>query len=272
MSTVDATIKYYKTEIEHYLSGYNHFLKLYQERFNQIFLDNYTSYHNKLEKFSSDYRHLLLEESSSNQIEAWRFCVFNIIKLKRIEESLHSPLIKELLDTNGSHGQKDVFYQIFIKQFLSEVVANTFINIIHRDYLIKCEEFIQNESNTGRIDIIIKSTNPEKKFAIIIENKWESGDSCSDQLFKYYHHYTKVLGYNNENLLIFYLTKSGNDPSWIENIEFEKFIEERKGINYFPISYNSEICLWLKHCIEQCKSKKVQFIIEQYLTYIKWHQ
>jgi len=114
--------------------------------------------------------------------------------------------------------------------------------------------------------------NKEKKFAVIIENKWDSGDSCPDQLFKYYRNFTnpKGKGYTDSNLLVIYLTKYGKSPSWVESTDFKKFLRQNHQKNYFPIAYQVQIKNWLEECLIQSNSKKVSYLIEQYLNFIKY--
>ena len=136
----------------------------------------------------------------------------------------------------------------------------------------RSEEFIKNENNRGWVDITIKSTNQHNKFVIIIENKWNSGDSCPDQLFKYYLSFTNPNGqaYTDNNLIVVYLSKYGCDPSWIVNKNFERSLLKNKRVNYFPISYIDNVIRWLERCEKECKSEKVKYLIEQYLNFIKY--
>ncbi len=250
----------------------------FKKRHDQIYIDNFSSYSVAFEDFSKDYKILLEEKQKMNELEAWDFSLFNIIRVRRKEEDLHSPLLAELLDTNGTHGQKDLFYKLFLQEVVGTDIVHRFINEDYHDYSIICEEFIRNtkgngeKDEKGEIDITIKSINRKNKFAIILENKWGSGDSCPDQLFKYYRNFTNPQGkaYTDENLLIIYLTKNGGDPKWIENEEFKLFLNNNIRKNYFPISYKIEIRKWLEACILKCKSKKINIIIEQYLNLIKY--
>jgi hypothetical protein len=250
-------------EITEYEFHFNRFKNEYY----RVFEDNFSTIEKGFTSLVKKYLKLLQEKEDDNIYNAWDFSLFNIIKVKRPEENLHSPLLIELLDTEGKHGQQDLFYKLFIKFFINEN-SDLFINDNPKDYYLKKEEFIETDKNKGRIDIFIKSINPKKKFAILLENKWDSGDSCPDQLFKYYNSLIKRHGYTDKNLLVFYLTKNGNDPTWIENKDFDHFLKSNKGLNYFPISYNEHIFNWLTECMFHCKSEKIKFIIEQYKKHI----
>ena len=256
-------------------SDYNMIVADYSRKFenlrndyNKIFVENYSLIENRISIFANDYLKLLNEKIDQNLYYAWDFSIFDIVKIKRPEENLHSPLLAELLNPHGKHGQQDLFYKLFIRSFLPDNEAIKFINENYQDYFLKKEEHIDSGEDIGRIDIFIKSTNHRRKFAIIIENKWNSGDSCPDQLYKYYIALTKRQDFNDQNILVFYLTRHGNNPEWVENIEFERFLTTNKNKNYFAISYKNHIYKWLSECQKYCKSEKINFTIEQYKNHI----
>lgn len=242
-----------------------------KDQYERLFLDNFSDYENRLSIISEKYNEILIEKRSNNHLHSWDFSVFEIIKILRPEENLLSPLLAELLDPQGSHGQGDLFYRLFLYTIVGEKRAYLFINDKVEDYFIKKEEYIKNIDSRGEIDISIRSTNNKKKFAIIIENKWGSGDSCEDQLYKYYKNYTNPEGekaYTDENLLVIYLTKWGNDPTK-NSEEFQNLLRRIRYKSYFPISYRFHIRNWLRECLRECESQKVNFIIEQYLDWIE---
>src|SRR5258708_5822814 len=51
------------------------------------------------------------------EITGENFNVFRVLKMGAAEVRLHSTFIAELLNPNGSHGQKDVFLKLFISSF-----------------------------------------------------------------------------------------------------------------------------------------------------------
>jgi len=206
----------------------------FREEYEQIFLDYFNSYESGLKNLSDEYNAILAERESRNIYEAWEFSIFGIIKFKRPEENLHSPLLAELLNPLGSHGQKDTFYKLFIKRILGPNDSENFINDNPNDYLLIEEEKIKNKNDQGRIDITIKSNDPQKKLRVI------------------------------------YLTKYGNDPGKVKDKRFAAFLKDKKGSVYFPISYLIHIQEWLEECIKQCQSPKVTHIIEQYLILLKY--
>jgi len=239
--------------------------------YNNILISDFTNYEYGFSVLNKKYSELLIERDLKNQTEAWDFSLFDIITVRRPEENLHSPLIAELLNPSGFHGQQDLFYKLFLNEVIGEEKAKKFINPSFKEYLTISEEYVKNDIDRGEVDITIKSVNCQNRFAIIIENKWDSGDSCTDQLFKYYTNFTNPYGkaYTDDNLLVLYLTKYGKNPTKVERKEFETFLSKNIGINYFPISYFKNIRNWLEQCISHCESQKVRIIIEQYLNHIK---
>jgi len=255
------------TFMNEHISNYNAFFNNCTKELNAFIKDHITEYEASFNHFANYYSIIIDEKKRTDNIEAWDFSLFDILKFARPEENLHSPILTSLLDSKGSHGQKDLFYKLFLQTILPENEVNKYINQNHADYFIKMEDHIDNGNNQGRIDIVIKSTS-QKRFAVIIENKWYSPDSCPDQLYKYYTYYTKTLKYKDVNLLVIYLTNHGNDPSWVESDDFNKFINTNKWKNYFPISYSYHIRNWLISCYNECESNKVKIIIEEYLKII----
>ena len=96
------------------------------------------------------------------------FNVFSVLGLGSAENS-HSLFITELLNPQGSHGQQDLYLNLFLKQLdlindhhidtTAKITTEKYIGEINKDY-----------DQGGRIDILIEyPEHPEKN--IIIENK-----------------------------------------------------------------------------------------------------
>jgi hypothetical protein len=107
------------------------------------------------------------------------FNIFKILKLST-NEVRHSAFIAELLNTKGSHGQKDKYLEIFLEQIkIEDFPFDTKSAEVKPEFHIG---FI-NEDKTqgGRIDILIEDKNRKR---IIIENKIYAGDQ-KNQLLRY---------------------------------------------------------------------------------------
>ena len=146
-------------------------------------------------------------ESKRKENERWgrgeSFNIFNTIGLWSEEVRLHSALIGELLNPNGSHGASSLFLKAFL-----EVMG---IEEGYLDYESCSPKILERvigsvtENEGGRIDIIIE----DGKHAVIIENKIYAPDQ-KNQLLRY-HNYGKKKFPKGYELL--YLTLDGHDPS-----------------------------------------------------------
>jgi hypothetical protein len=164
-----------------------------------------------------------------NELTGENFNVFRILKLESSEVRMHSAFIAELLNPNGSHGQKTVFLDLFVKAFcFKENIIDT------KSCKVRVEENIGSISDDrtqgGRIDIIIT----DKYFnQIIIENKINAGDQ-EFQLTRY-HNYSS-------NADIMYLTLGGKSPS--DNSKGDM----QNGEHFKCYSYKHDILNWLELC------------------------
>lgn len=153
------------------------------------------------------------------------FNIFNILKLTTNEVRLHSQFIAELLDAKGSHGQKAVFLNHFIKDILCVE------NFDCESAKVEIEKYIGKTTDVtgGRIDIFISD---KANNSIVIENKIYAGDQ-NNQLVRYYN-------FSNKN--IFYLNLWGAVPneSSCGNLQADK--------DYKIISYREHIIPWLELC------------------------
>ena len=195
-------------------------------------------------------------ESKRKENERWgrgeSFNIFNTIGLWSEEVRLHSALIGELLNPNGSHGASSLFLKAFL-----EVMG---IEEGYLDYESCSPKILERvigsvtENEGGRIDIIIE----DGKHAVIIENKIYAPDQ-KNQLLRY-HNYGKKKFPKGYELL--YLTLDGHDSSdgSLGGKEFD----------YKSISYETEIVEWLEKCLKVAPDGlPVSSVIRQYIDLIK---
>lgn len=206
------------------------------------------------------------------EITGEKFNVFSILGLQDREVRLHSALLNELLNSNGKHGQKDLFLKLFIsvinskntKETVNEFTKNVSCNEIKNFNTESSKSeveihtgFINEEVfEGGYIDILINDNN---KHGIIIENKIWAGDQKN-----------QLLRYNNYGLKIFstfhliYLTLDGKPPSeWSTD---GKLTTEQ----YLCLSYNEDIMNWLELCRKECTQLPIiRETLTQYINQIK---
>lgn len=170
------------------------------------------------------------------------FNIFNILRVGHLEVGTHSPILAELLNPAGRHGQGATFLRLFLFQFeISDFDANT--AKVDMEYYAGTV----TETSGGRIDILIRDSKGE---TILIENKIYAGDQ-ENQMLRY-REFAK-------NAHLFYLTLDGKEPSNEEAVE---------GLRC--ISYASDILPWLEECRKASACiPTVRETITQYINLLK---
>jgi hypothetical protein len=185
-------------------------------------------------------------ESVLCQSSGEHFNLFDILGIGHYEVRTHSPMLAQLLNPHGSHGQGVVFLQKFLDGLeISDFDAGS--------ARVTTEE---NTGDLGRLDIVLRDKNQR---AIFIENKIYAGLQ-EDQLARYHK-------YNTEATLLF-LTLKGEDPSDKEtNAAYQE--ESFKKV-FKPVSYRSDIIQWLEACRKEAATAHgVREVITQYIHLIK---
>ncbi|NOH17266.1 PD-(D/E)XK nuclease family protein [Clostridium cochlearium] len=179
---------------------------------------------------------------------------FNVFDYINPNENKLSDIIANLLDPNGTHGQKDTFLKEFLK------IIDKKIDYDLMDCRIVREDpttYIQN--NQRIIDITI---NFENKFEIGIENKtWDKEQE--NQLQDYQKHLRKKYG---ENFCIIYISGDGSEPESLSLKLKKQLLKENKLI---ILKYKSHIKNWLDECYKECKSEKIRIFINDFINYVE---
>ena len=191
------------------------------------------------------------------------FNIFNDLGFMSDEVHLHSMFLANLLNPQGSHGQRGKFLGAFLK-----MLHNTF-PMITADSLdfdtakssVEVEKFIgrQTESKGGRIDIYLS----DGKHSIIIENKIYAGDQ-HHQMQRYWNYGKSQKGNDaGKTFVLIYLTLDGTPPS-------EDSLDGDMGeSDIVCLSYKSDIRDWLDRCVElSSRIPPVRESINQYINTI----
>ncbi len=192
------------------------------------------------------------------------FNVFRVLKIHSDEVRMHSALVGEMLNPNGSHGQGDVFLKLFIKSYNKIDCENLHvIDFDTENAKVEIEKYIGQKTETGggRIDILITDSKGKK---IIIENKIYAGDQ-EHQLVRYYKH--------QETANLCYLTLDGRPPSEnsikYRNPETDKIEIDLTG-KFVQLSYEYNMICWLEDCLKEAvKHSMLRETIAQYINLIK---
>lgn len=174
------------------------------------------------------------------------FNIFKILGISRREVTTHSPMLAELLNPNGAHGQGAAFLRLFLAEFKLESFAAEGATVAMEFNTGKV-----TEDSGGRIDILIKDRTGA---TIVIENKIDAGDQAK-QLERYRKECPKAH--------LFYLTLDRHKPG---NISEAKL----KSIDCQCISYSAEILSWLRACRKDAAALPgVRETIAQYIHLIE---
>jgi hypothetical protein len=187
------------------------------------------------------------------------FNIFQILGVGHLEVKTHSPILADLLDPRGSHGQGTRFLQLFHTQFISDwrghsigeepsAPARKFDP--ESEWVAVDKEYFAgpvDEKSGGRIDILIKDG---KGGTIVIENKIYAVDQ-DNQIER-----NRAF---DPGAHLFYLTLNGRMP----NNEAEV-----KGLRC--ISYKEDVLRWLEACRKECACVPVvRETITQYIHLLK---
>lgn len=174
-----------------------------------------------------------------------QFNIFKILGIGHYEVGTHSPMLGNLLNPKGSHGQGDAF----LRQFVSLTGIANFDTASARLEL-EYDIGTVTDKTGGRIDIVILDRGGN---AIFIENKIYAGDQ-ENQLRRYRQ--------RDSRAHLFYLTLHCTQPSGFTE-------QSLKEINATCISYASHIRDWLALCLKEAASlPHVRESISQYLQLI----
>lgn len=176
------------------------------------------------------------------------FNIFNVLSVGHLEVKTHSPILAELLNPMGSHGQGAAFLRLFLSHFkINDFSAESKRVTTMREYYIGA---VTNDSG-GRIDIVVKDGEGS---TIFIENKIYANDQ-DNQMERYWKFDKKAH--------LFYLTLDGRDPCNLSEVQ-------RKGFKCECVSYGQHILAWLKDCLKESACVPgVRETISQYIHLIQ---
>ncbi len=199
----------------------------------------------EIKKLLDSVNSILREERIKKEESLRRGERFNVFEICGVAyyEVMHSTIIANFLDPNGSHGQKDLFLKLFLNVVGDETSLDTSSSNVYTEYVIK----------DGRIDILIEDN---KGRGVIIENKIYASDQ-NEQLIRYnsFAEAKYKSGYT-----IYYLTLAGYDAS-------EK---SAKDVKYKKISYTNHILSWVENCIKESSTTPlIRETLVQYSNHLK---
>jgi hypothetical protein len=190
-----------------------------------------------------------------------KFNVFDIIGLRNDEVRMHSAMLANLLDAQGSHGMKGKFLELFIKTIEDKIFLdkkNDFKNPFNDLSVTNCISELyagpKTEDEGGRIDLYIYDNNNN---ALIIENKIKAPEQ-----------YKQLIRYNNFNdkAPILFLTLNGDKPS----SSIDEITKKDISKSVYCISYKTDVLKWLESCHKEASDKPlIREGIKHYINLIK---
>jgi hypothetical protein len=185
-------------------------------------------------------------EEALSRANGESFNLFDVLHVGHYEVRTHSPLLAELLNPKGSHGQGTVF----LRHFLAGLKIQGFDTESAR---VLTEVSI---GELGRLDIEIADRSNRR---VMIENKIYAGEQ-EDQLERYHIH--------DPNAHLLFLTLNGDFPTeWSTNKVYQT--NQFKGI-FQTVSYKTDIVRWLEACRKEAATAPgVREAITQYIHLIQ---
>jgi len=200
-------------------------------------------------------RSVVEHQRELERVTGEHFNLFHILRIGHYEVSTHSPLLGDLLDPGGTHGQGPVFLELFIRQ------VQTHSHIVDQDGLerfdadsarVELEKSLgeRTENEGGRLDILLTDRSGNQ---IAIENKIHAAEQSN-----------WVRRYRNglrPGAPLIYLTLDGASAQEDDAKEGEALI---------LLSYKDDIVAWLEACRKEVATVPVvRESLTQYLFLIR---
>jgi len=191
-----------------------------------------------------------IEDERRHKEDGHNFNVFYLLKDEfgfHVKETMHSKLLKFLLDTNSSHGQGNKFLIEFLKLLKVETNETDIWTVT---------------SEKGRVDILLQREKPLS--VIIVENKSNWASDQPNQMYKYW--YNQIYIKTNKKDKEFYITnKKEYQILYLspKGKHFEKHSISRPTDDMYrnlpsvlpldvkTLHFNDFIKIWLDNCIIQ---------------------
>lgn len=170
--------------------------------------------------------------------------IFNLISIEE-QEKFNSQMLYDILKVNIDKNIDGCYIKLnFSKLFIEFLFKKHNVeyknNILEEEYKFEVKKEFKTQNNKF-IDLLIWDS--KKNYAVIIENKVNSGDNGKNQIANYY---SDIKNRKIKNIYVVYLTRYGDEPSESSlNNELKKEI----GNNLFCISH-SFIASWLENVLK----------------------
>jgi len=215
------------------------------------------------------YQEYLKDEENHKQ-DGHNFNVFYFLRDEcdfNLHETVHSKLLKFLLNPYASHGQGNKFLVDFLTSLHIEKPDEGSWRVV---------------TEQGKIDILLERIHP--KSVIIIENKSNWASDQSNQLYRYWHQaiYAKTrevckdfYSKNNDRYQIIYLVPNAGkqlpEQSYLRPNDWDVNLPETIPMKIKTLFFNEFIQDWLEKCKQSLeKNHRIREYIAQYQMLCKY--
>lgn len=192
-----------------------------------------------------------------NKIEGNYFNLIKLMGMASSEVNTHTPIIADLLNPNGQHGQGNIFLKLFLELFSIDFDI---------DYKVRVEK--EKRVKNDQIDILIEN---ESKI-IIIENKVYASDQ-QKQLYRYYQYGLR----QNKQPILIYLSMQNLAPSRnslgaiIKGGDENYYLNDSNAqqVQLLVLNYRNDLLKWLDLSNKSlCYQQNIKSGIQQYINLI----
>lgn len=231
-------------EVAHFIKRYDAFTTMLTDFRLQEFKSGFC-------QLKTSVKHIRTLTEESDKQHAHRFNIFWLLGVAGREVETHSALIADLLNPDGSHGQKYLFLNAFLQMCKAKDPAFP----VPADDVAGSIWFLEKEKVVpyGRLDLMAAC--PGLKFLMVIENKIGAPEQ-GDQLERYADWMASRADLYTSQVLI-YLTPTGAES------------HTNAGCPYFRLSYHRDIRRWLNSCLADIRATKVKEDVAQYVEVIQ---
>jgi len=220
----------------------------------------------EMQRLISDFSDLLAKHRAWNLTESEDFNLFRVLNIGHRETKLHTPLLRELFDAEGTHGQGALFFRTFLKQLHLKLGSRTFSTLDVLDYVqdqfdgsYKCRTEI-SDPDTGRMDLIIERVGKEPSFCIVIENKIYAREQ-ENQLQRYGQYLVKHPAPPAQKHLVYLHALAHDHAPTTAGLDVAGRV--------IVMRYQDEICAMLRECLSRVEAPRLKEPLRQYVELIE---
>lgn len=178
-----------------------------------------------------------------------------------------SKILADLLNPNGTHGQKTLFLENFIKICLPNIYYhpdNKWQNYLDNLAItcINTEETTFANQSCRRMDIYLSAKIANESFGLCIENK----PYADDQINQLSDYYKELENRNVHHKHIVYLCEAG-EPSE-KSVKADELAKWKSNQEFSHVSY-TQLIDWLTDCKKYCQNQSVSEFLIQFVKFIQ---